>query len=318
MSRCALIAALLLLVVVEVARAQTGATMLVKPLMDEKETWESHGDALFIGNGETSNNENFQMNVVEYQGRLREVKEPFIPRIGWDLTYLDINGDDPALQQDLIDVSVGAGLDFGVHGNWQWAAAIGGGYAGNTPFGESDAWYGMATLRVGKRISEKTALAIVIDYDGNRSIYPDIPLPGFALRHQYSPNLAFVLGVPVSSIYWNVNQRTHVNVNWTLIDSFDADVRYELSPKWNVYTALEARSEAFSVDGTSGDDRLLFQQRRVEAGVQWKPWAHTRLVAALGYTIGGEFSIGFDQRDSDLVADLSDEPYVRIGFERRF
>ena len=51
--------------VASVSLAQTGATMLVKPLMDEKESWESRGDALFIGNGQTSNDENFQMNVVE-------------------------------------------------------------------------------------------------------------------------------------------------------------------------------------------------------------------------------------------------------------
>ena len=34
--------------------------------------------------------------------------------------------------------------------------------------------------------------------------------------------------------------------------------------------------------------------------------------------IGSEFSIGYDQSDSEEVADVSDEPYGRIGFERRW
>jgi hypothetical protein len=298
--------------------AQTGPALLVKPLMHELEAWESRGDVFWQAQGATSNDEDFQMNILEYQGRVRERDEPFVPRLGWDLTYLDLNTDDPALQQDLMDVSVGAAFDLGTHGQWQSALAVGGGYAGNSPFGEGDAWYGMATLRVGRRLNEKMDLALVLDYDGNRSIFPDIPIPGFALKHRVHPTFVYILGVPLSSIAWRPTQELHVDVSWTLMDNFDATVEYELSPRWRVFTSLEARAEAFTVDGLSGDDRLLFQQRRIEAGVDWRPWEHTRLIAAAGYTFGGEFSIGFDQRDSDLVADISDEPYVRFGFERRF
>jgi hypothetical protein len=176
----------------------------------------------------------------------------------------------------------------------------------------------MTTLRVGRKLTENTSLALVLDYNGNRSIFPDIPLPGFAYRHDYDPKLTYVLGIPVTSIYWRPDKPIVVSVSWTLIDNFDARASYDLSSKWQVFTELAARSESFTVDGLSDDDRLLFQQRRVEAGVQWRPWEHTRLIAAAGYSFGGEFTVGFDQRDSDLVADLSDEPYVRFGFERRF
>ena len=107
-------------------------------------------------------------------------------------------------------------------------------------------------------------------------------------------------------------------VTWTIVDRFDARAEYKLSPQWKVVGTFEQRQDAFSVDGLDDHDRLLFQQRRAEVGLRWQPWENTSLLVAGGYAFGGEFSIGFDQRDSDLVADIPDEPYVRVGFERSF
>jgi hypothetical protein len=53
-------------------------------------------------------------------------------------------------------------------------------------------------------------------------------------------------------------------------------------------------------------------------GVRWQPFEDTKLLIAGGYAFDGEFSAGFDQNRSDLIADVQDQPYVRFGFERRF
>jgi hypothetical protein len=66
------------------------------------------------------------------------------------------------------------------------------------------------------------------------------------------------------------------------------------------------------------NDRLLFEQRRAEVGVRVQPWEHTSFLLASGYSFGSNFSVGFDQRDSDELADVSDEFYFRAGFERRW
>ena len=109
-----------------------------------------------------------------------------------------------------------------------------------------------------------------------------------------------------------------VELSWTLLDQLDVRLEHKLAGNFTVFGNFERRQEAFSVDGLSNHDRLLFEQRRAELGVRWKPWEHTSLTAAGGYAFGSDFSIGFDQRDSDKVADVSDEPYFRVGFERRF
>jgi hypothetical protein len=63
---------------------------------------------------------------------------------------------------------------------------------------------------------------------------------------------------------------------------------------------------------------LLFQQRRAEGGVIWRPNDEIALTVAAGYAFDQEFNIGWDTRNQDRVAKPSDEPYLRVGFEVRF
>ena len=300
------------------ALAQTGPALLLKPLTEQTGTWESRGDALILADGDAGPGIDFDMSAFEYTGRFREQRERLIPRIGWDLTYYAFSSDLPIFDQHLTDASIAAGIELGTYYEFQAGFTAGVGYAGNAPFGETDAWYGKATLVAGRKLDEKTDLVVVVDYDGNRTFMPDVPLPGFAYRHQFDPTITYTIGVPLTAVTWNPNPQTTVEATWTLLDSFDARVEYQLSPQWTVYGALQRRLEAFSVDGLENHDRLIFEQRRAEMGLRWHPWEHTSLLLAGGYAFHGEFSVGFDTRDSDEIADLSDEPYVRFAFERRF
>jgi hypothetical protein len=302
------------------AMAQTGPDLLLKPLMNEKELVENRGGALLFPSGSASGGNDYQQQIFEIQGRFREQRENLIPRIGWDLTFYHLSSDIPVLDQDLTDVSFAAGIELWNAGDWRAGFTAGIGYAGASPFARSDAWYGKATLLVARKIDENTDLGLVLDYDGNRSVFPDFPLPGFAYRHTYDPTLSYTIGVPVSSVTWKPAQFPNFSLDatWVIPDTFTARPQYQLSPHWTVYGAWEHQFESFHVDQLHGTDRLLFEQRRIELGVQWHPWEHTGLTAAVGYAWGGEWSAGFDQRDSDFIAHVTDEPYFRLGFERRF
>jgi hypothetical protein len=171
---------------------------------------------------------------------------------------------------------------------------------------------------LGKKLDKRTDLALVIDYDGNRSVFPDVPLPGIVLRHEYDPRLSYVLGVPLSSVTWKPDPAWLFEVTWQLVDRFDARVEYKLAGELTIFGNLEQRQEAFTVDGLADNDRLLFEQRRAEVGVRVQPWEHTSFLLAGGYAFGSDFSVGFDQRESEKLADISDEFYFRAGFERRW
>src|SRR5437763_2887026 len=134
--------------IVQNSLAQTGPALLLKPNLSEQETLEARGDALWLQSGSTSNNgAHFQLGVLEWTGRVREQRENFIPRLGWDVLYLDMHTNDPTLpHRGLTDVSLAAGVELGTYSGWRTGLTVGVGYAGDTPFGEGDAWYGKATL----------------------------------------------------------------------------------------------------------------------------------------------------------------------------
>jgi hypothetical protein len=179
----------------------------------------------------------------------------------------------------------------------------------------------MATAVAFRQFGEREALVFAIDWDGNRTFLPDVPLPGFAYTRQVDETLTFIVGVPLSSVTWSPLPKLTLEAGYLPIESFDAAVGYEFAPHWTAFGNLETRSTAFALDEIEGNDRLIFQQRRAEVGVRWAPTRGRQafaLTVAGGYAWGQEFSVGFDSRETDELADLGDEPYLRVGLELKF
>ena len=311
------------------AFAQTGPALLVAPFpkeqfIDTQSSW-FYEDAGHVKETDQS----VRISVYESTGRVRVVPGSLIsPRVGWELEYIDIDagradglGGAGGLPEQLTDQSVGVAFPVAKVDEWVFGVALGLGYAGASPYGEGSAWYGKATALAFRQFNENDALVFVIDYDGNRTFLPDVPLPGVAYTRRVSPDLFYVIGIPLSSVTWKPFERLSLEAGWFPVESFHAAAGYEFTPHWSAFASLDYRSSAFTLDGLGGDDRLIFQQRRAEAGVRWAP-RHQRetlaFTAAVGYAWGQEFSVGFDARDTDEVADVSDEPYARIGLEVKF
>ena len=303
------------------ALAQTGAALLLEPfpkehLIDTRAGW-TYPDAGHV----KGTDQGARLTFYEWTGRVRLFPgELASPRVGWQAQFIDVElGSGPLILPDqLTDQSVGAAFPVGKAGDWIFAIGLAAGYAGAEPYGEGNAWYGKASAVALRQFSEKDALVLILDYDGNRTLLPDVPLPGIAYTHRVSPNLFYVIGAPVTSVTWKPLEKMSVEVGWHPIEAFHAAAGYELVSHWTVFGSFDYHESAFTLKELDDNDRLLFKERRAEVGVRWAPRDRFALTAAVGYTWGREFSTGFDARDTDEVADLSDEPYVRVGFEARF
>jgi hypothetical protein len=317
-SRAAALIVFAVLLAASPALAQTGAGLLVRPFRENTDL-EIEATAYRLFDGETDNGDaDYQLTLYESRGRLREDRQRGIPRFGYELAHLSVAGDDPAIPERLTDVSAAVGLPVpGAYG-FTGGISLGIGYAGDGPFGDPHAFYGKATLGLAKQLDEVTDLAVGLDYDGNRTFLPDVPLPGFAYRKKLDPTLVFAIGVPVTSLEWRPDDRLTVVFQYLLVDRFDVRVDYRVVGGLNVFASLDQRRLAFEMDELPEHDRLLFEQRRVEAGLRWEPREDAALIIAGGYAFGQEFSTGFDFRDNDKVAELSDEPYARVGLDMRF
>lgn len=308
------------------ARAQTGSALLLEPFPTELRL-DVDADAYLMQKGHAKGSDaDFQLGIVETKGRLRlEPGNVASPRLGYAFKYFNVDSDVPGLPEHLFDQSVGFATPIAKYDEWIVGLSLGLGYAGPTPFGDGDAWYGLGSLVVFKQLSETDALAVGIDYNGNRTFEPELPLPGFAYIKRIQKDLLLTVGVPITSIEWKPNEQWRLELGYELTDNITARVGYEPKKGLEIYGSVAQRSDAFYLEGQQhNDDRLLFQQRRAEVGVTWRAKdtgvgdQDLEISAAVGYAWDGEFSIGYDNSDSDLLTDVSDEPYVRVGLQMRF
>lgn len=304
--------------------AQTGPSLMLLP-------WQEDQTAQVVGGVSYQDTEtdgaDFDLDLtrVESRGRFRlDPGSDYEPTLGYEYTYLDLNTSDPMLPSRLVDFSIAFGgqlgtTDFGLsYGDWRVGYTVGVGYAGDVPFHDGHAWYGLASVFAVQAIDRDTQWIVALQYDGNRTFLPDLPLPSVTYRARYNEQVTYALGFPFSSLTWKPDDRWTVMLRTALFISITARVEYEAADGWVFYGAFEREVDAFQLDGDNSRRRLIFSQQRLEAGLRVKLCENATLTAAVGYAFDQEFERGFDTRDTNTVRDLDDAVYVRFGVEVGF
>jgi len=313
---CAAVAAVLCLC--SVVQAQTGPELLLRPW--PKGQWlQTDGDFTLQNTGSTRNSDDFQLTFYDTSGRVRLLSEQRAdPRFGWNYTDINTSGD-AALPSHLTDTSVGFGMGVADWKGWVAGITLGVGYAGAGAFDDSNAYYGMADLLLGRDFGKDSSLGLVIDYNGNRSFMPDVPMLGFLYTKRIDTKLLLGLGFPYNSIEYKPNSQFTIRAKYAIPDAFEANIDYAIVRNFGVFAEYGSWRHAFHWDALpDGSDRLLYEARHAEIGVRWTARDSISLTLAGGYAFGQEFNVGFDTRDQDRVAKPSDEPYLHLGFEIRY
>jgi hypothetical protein len=301
------------------ATAQTGPDLLVKP-WDEGQRVQTSTDGLLNAQGHTREGDTgIRLSTYHALGRWRVFPDSrATPRIGYDVQYWDLESTDPALPRNLWDMTVGFAQPVAEMNGW-FAAITGAiGYAGNAPFSDSHAVYGAANAIVGREFSKERALLIALNYNGNRTFFPDVPIPGFAYADRANDYFTYVIGLPYSSITYEPVKGFQVEGGYTLIDTLEAKIAYQFTEHWAVFGEYLDQLSPFHIDGTKADRRLFFHTHEAEIGVRYNPTKHIRLSVSGGWSFGQEFSRGFDDRSLEPVRHLSDTPFARLRFELGF
>ena len=114
-------------------------------------------------------------------GRFRFSKhDDGAPSIAYRWATLSFDNESRQIPDHLDDVELVGGLHLGELLGGDLGIVGGAGYSGNSPFGNSHGYYGIGHLTWQRPLSESDSVALTLDYDGNRTLLPDAPLPGFA------------------------------------------------------------------------------------------------------------------------------------------
>ncbi len=301
-----------------VVNAQTSAGLLIAPWQDD--TYAEISAEAFIFNGghtDSRTSDSVRLQLIEARGRAAlSPNDPHL-RFGSELFYLNIDSDDPALPERLVDQSHAIGFGITQFDGWEVGAVVGFGYAGNNPYGDSEALYGLANLIFSYRIDDDQSVQFLVNYNGNRTIFPDAPLPGIVYNHRVNDTLSYSVGFPYSSITWKPIDRLTLDLSYAITFTLRAHADYEFVDNWHVFGGFTSSHNAFTIDDDPREHRrLFFSQRRLETGIRWQSSPRCHVLLAGGYAFDQKFEYGYDTRDLDTVRDLSDEPYLRmsVGF----
>lgn len=314
------IACLILFAIARVSPAQTDPTGLLGPFPPETDL-QLGGSARFQENGHVKRtDDDFRVSIYESQGRWELMNTYRVnPTIGYSIRWINIDGSIDVIPDSLTDTSIAFGTPIKQFGNgWFVAASAGIGYAGSNAFGAGDAWYAKGTALLGKELGPDSSIIIGLDYNGNRSSFPDVPFPGFAYGVRLFPQLLGTIGFPDSAIRWQPVPEFSLRVGYSIPNLFSAQAEYGVTKSLRAIASFQTYSEPFHVDGIGDQQRLFYSHESVEAGVKYAPTKDLAFVATVGYSFGQEFNVGFDSRDMDRVISVSDEPYFRVGLELAF
>lgn len=312
----------------QLALAQTGPDLLLGSF-DEGRVAKLKADAIYVFDGETDNNDaDTQLSIYNASGLFKLDLDSFAkdmnlnraqPRGGFEFTMLDLDTDDSALPGQFTDMSIGAGMGIGKGSKWVAGISVALGFASANAFGDGNGWYGKADLAVGYTFNDKESLGFILDYDGNRTFLPDVPLPGFVYKRTLNDQTKISVGFPFTDLEYKPDDNWTIALRYVIPDGGEASVEYKITEPVRVYALLSSQNEAFHWDELAdADDRVLFFQRRVELGVRGTYNDQFSFFLAGGYAFSQQFEVGWDSRDTDEIAELSDEPYARVGFELNF
>jgi hypothetical protein len=236
------------------------------------------------------------------------------PRFGMSVTTLTVDTTDDVFPESFTDIQFGLGTGIAEFDGWVAGLVLGFGWAGANEFGDGSAYYGAATLMFGRQLDANTSLGIAIDYNGNRSFMPDVPLPGIVWTRKIpEQDLKVSLGFPFAYGRWRPYQPLLLEVNFTFPDFVGARVSYDLVEGVGLFGSLSQRTDAWNSDDLEDDnDRIFFEQTTAEFGARFSVYDNFVLLIAGGYAFKQEFSTGFDTRDTDKIFEIDDGPFARI------
>lgn len=303
------------------AFAQTGPALLFKPWENGARV-EVDASAALFGSGRTDapgDDDDVDLQIYQSAGRVRLNEEKASPfAAGYELFYLNIDSNDDALPNRLVDQQVAVAAELFHCDGWAIAVIAGAGYASSNPFDDSRALYGRGDIVATRRLDEQSTLQVGLNYDGNRLFLPDIPLPGIAYSRKVSDTLSYTVGVPYSTVYWIPADRWYLRGSVSLTFDLNAELGFEIAEGVTIFGAFRSDMRAFHIDGDDDKRRVFFEQTLAEIGLRWRPCPTCEIFVTGGLAFDQEFTRGWDVRDTDDVRELSDEPFVRVGGRLRF
>jgi hypothetical protein len=291
------------------ASAQTSPSLLLKSWHEAPHIGDTYDEPIFINGGHTQDGEGIDLLVYDSYGRIKFDRNSSDPNIwlGYRAMTIGIDGDQPNLPGDLTDLSLAVAFNLGESSdNWRWSLALGAGTANDGHWSNTGAIYGIGTVNGTHRIDEDSAIDIGVNYDGNRTLLPDVPLPYAMYRRKLTEEFGFRVGLPYSGLSWNPLKELSIDLEYSFPTNLLANVSLNLDKHWSFFGEFTKQVDGFFINDVD-NRRIFYQANRISGGVRFIKAPLIDIRAGVGFAMDQEFSSGFDIRDLNTIAKPSNE-----------
>jgi hypothetical protein len=303
--------------------AQSDPSILSRP-WGESSRYAETEDKLFFINGSHARGTSSDLDVFlwDSQGRIKFDSQDQNPRFVLGYHVLTIGTDTPltAIPTALNDVSIVGAIQLGeLVSGWQFSLTGGMGSANDDHWENSDSFYGIGAIEASHKLSQEQSLVIGFSYNGNRTIFPDVPLPYGMYTSRVSPTLTYSIGVPVSMVIWEPipDQPLILKFTYFVPSNVAIEADYKINEQLGVFAEFSREINGFYLDGTD-NTRLFYDITRIVTGVRANLMPLLELRAGVGWAFDQEFSRGFDVRSTTTVAKPTDNILYFVMVEGAF
>jgi hypothetical protein len=294
------------------AFAETGPGLMLRPMPEGKRA-ELRPEINRYLEAKTDAGLDLDMQLTATRGRVRLLpdQERRSPLLGWELLRVEMDTSDARLPDDLTEVSVAAGIGFPV-GDWILGITAGVGFAGDRPF-NGRGWYGLGSVTTTRRLNERDFLQLGIAFDGNRPIFPDIPLPVVVWTRRWSEKVRTSIGFPFLGITWEPADWFTFEFRGIPGVFQSGSLTFHLDERWDLFLRYRGARFRFFVDSFPNDHRRLFySEQRADLGLTAKIDERWEITLVVGWAFEREFETGWDVRDTDSLAKIDGAPFLGL------
>jgi len=281
---------------------------------------ETYDKPIFTGRGHLEEtDENIQMIHWYSEGRIKFDRKDLDPPawIGYRAFTISIDSEAKQLHHTFSDVALALAVPLGsIAEDWSVIASGGVGTANDGRWDNLHALFPVATLDFTGKIGQSTFLHVGLTLDGNRALFPAVPLPYVMVDAILDPSLKVVLGFPRNEIVVRPVDPLIVVFQWEFPTNALARIEAELGAGFSLFAEASRRVDGFHLRHEERM-RLFFEMNTAEVGVRWKSsWMDVSL--SVGYAFGQRFFTGDDLSRRTSGASVEDLPFIALTFPSTF
>jgi hypothetical protein len=304
------------------AFAQTDPSLTQRKWGEQEHIADTFDEPIFIYGGHVKGvaNENIDTLYYDSYGRIKIQKEKSVPDVyfGYRILSVGIDSSINALPTGMNDFSiVGAWRVGDLNEDMSLSVMAGAGQANDNHFDNNHAYYAIGAATFTNKIDATSRIHWGIGFEGNRNLFPDVPLPYVAYETEINDQLTLLVGTPRSKIVWKPHERWTLEAKYFFPVDAGASVTFDISEQWKLFGLYDQTfSGAFLND--QGDTRIFYQLRRAQAGVRFIKGDFLDVSGGLGWAFDQDYRTGFDIRNTGSIATPSDNVLFFIRLQGTF